>query len=98
MKILRNCRKAILGEKSTDDSTGKVIIVDIVLEGVAAKSEDNLFKNTRMMFDILMVAHTNGGKERTETEWKKLLEEAGFPRYQIIKIPTIPWIIEAYPF
>jgi hypothetical protein len=87
IKILKNCRKAI------QQKSGKVIIVDIVLE----KDSNDLFDETRMAFDLLMMAHTTGGKERTELEWKKLLEEAGFGRYKIIKIPTIPSIIEAYP-
>jgi hypothetical protein len=87
IKILRNCRKAI------SEKIGKVIIVDIVLE----KDNNDIFDDTRMTFDLLMMAHTSGGKERTELEWKKLLEEGGFPRYKITKIPTIPSIIEAYP-
>jgi hypothetical protein len=70
-----------------------LLIVDIVLEN----DSNDLFDETRMAFDLLMMAHTTGGKERTELEWKKLLEEAGFGRYKIIKIPTIPSIIEAYP-
>ncbi|KAJ7965003.1 putative O-methyltransferase [Quillaja saponaria] len=32
-----------------------------------------------------------------EKELNKLLQEGGFPRYNIIKIPTVPSIIEAYP-
>ena len=87
IKILKNCRKAI------SEKIGKVIIVDIILE----KDNNDLFDETRMVFDLLMMAHTSGGKERTELEWKKLLEEGGFPYYKIIKIPTIPSIIEAYP-
>jgi hypothetical protein len=87
MKILKNCRKAI------PEKSGKLIIVDIVLE----KDGNDLFDETRMAFDLLMMAHTTGGKERTELEWQKLLVEAGFGRYKIIKIPTIPSIIEAYP-
>nr|POE68432.1 (r,s)-reticuline 7-o-methyltransferase [Quercus suber] len=66
VKILKNCRKAI------PEETGKVIIVDVVLQ-------------------------PEGGKERTELEWKKVLEEGGFPRYNIIKISALPSIIEAYP-
>ena len=87
IKILKNCRKAI------SEKIGKVIIVDIVLE----KDNNDLFDETRMVFDLLMMAHTSGGKERTELEWKKLLKEGGFPSYKIIKIPTMPSIIEAYP-
>jgi hypothetical protein len=87
IKILKNCRKAI------QQKIGKVIIVEVVLE----KDGNDLFDETRMALDLLMMAHSTGGKERTELEWKKLLEEAGFGRYKIIKIPTIPSIIEAYP-
>ncbi|KAB1206016.1 (R,S)-reticuline 7-O-methyltransferase [Morella rubra] len=72
---------------------GKLIIVDIVLE----KDSHDLFDKTRMVFDLLMMAHTASGKERTELEWKELLTEGGFRCYKIIKIPTIPSIIEAYP-
>ncbi|GMN34379.1 hypothetical protein TIFTF001_042057 [Ficus carica] len=43
------------------------------------------------------VSHVGGGKERTETEWKKILKEGGFPRHKIIKIPALPSIIEVYP-
>ena len=88
LKILRNCRKAIEGKKN-----GKVIIVDIVLE----PNKNDMFDDTRMVFDLLMMAHTTGGKERTELDWNKLLKEAGFARYKITKIPTIPSIIEAFP-
>jgi len=49
-----------------------------------------------MVSNLVMFAHGTGGKERTELEWKKLLEEGGFPRYQIINIPALPSIIEAY--
>ncbi|KAI3736181.1 hypothetical protein L6452_15718 [Arctium lappa] len=37
------------------------------------------------------------GKERTEREWKKLLSGGGFCRYNIIKIPALQSIIEAFP-
>ncbi|KAG2712385.1 hypothetical protein I3760_04G123000 [Carya illinoinensis] len=77
IKTLKNCKKAI------PPKSGKVIIVDIVLE----KENDDLYQETRMVFDLLMMAHTTGGTERTELEWKQLLTDAGFPRYKIIKIP-----------
>ncbi|KAB1206012.1 (R,S)-reticuline 7-O-methyltransferase [Morella rubra] len=86
IKILRNCRKAIL------EKTGKLIIVDIVLE----KDSHDLFDDTRMVFDLMMMAHSSGGKELTELEWKEFLK-GGFPGYKITKIPAIPFIIEAYP-
>ncbi|KAA8526412.1 hypothetical protein F0562_008385 [Nyssa sinensis] len=86
VKILKNCRKAI------PEKTGKVIIVELVLQ----PEGDGMFDNTGLAFDLLMIAHSSGGKERTEPEWKKVLEEGGFLRYKIIKIPALPSIIEAY--
>ena len=44
-----------------------------------------------------MIAHTLGGKERIELKWKKVLEGTGFPHYNIIEIPTLQSITEAYP-
>ncbi|KAK9150023.1 hypothetical protein Syun_008332 [Stephania yunnanensis] len=86
-KILKNCRKAI------PKKGGKVVIVDLVL-----RPEGNgLFDSMGVVFDLLMIAHSSGGKERTENEWKKLLEAGGFPRYNIIQIPTLASIIEAFP-
>ncbi|KAJ9686614.1 hypothetical protein PVL29_015472 [Vitis rotundifolia] len=73
--------------------TGKVIIVD----GVIREDGDEPFDETRLVMDLVMMAHTSHGQERTEDEWKKLLEEGGFPRYRILKIPTLQMIIEAYP-
>uniref|UniRef100_A0A2P2PA72 O-methyltransferase n=1 Tax=Rhizophora mucronata TaxID=61149 RepID=A0A2P2PA72_RHIMU len=87
VKILKNCRRAIPGK------TGKVIIVDVVLQ----PDGDGPFDDVGLVLDMVMIAHSSGGKERTEPEWKKLLEEAGFPRCKIIKIPAFPCIIEAYP-
>ncbi|KAJ6878194.1 hypothetical protein NC651_030820 [Populus alba x Populus x berolinensis] len=88
VEILRNCKKAI------PEKTGKLIIADIVL-----KTDDHCdkFDDIRMAMDLVMFAVATGGKERTEQEWKKLLEEGGFSRYKIIKIPALESIIEAYP-
>lgn len=87
VKILKNCRKAI------PEKTGKIFIVDVVLK----PEGDGLFDSIGMIFDLLMIAHSSGGKERTEPEWKKLLEKGGFPRYNITEIPACFSIIEAYP-
>jgi len=86
IKVLKNCRRVI-------PKTGKVIIVEVVLYS----NDDSPFSDTRAKFDMLMYAHTSIGKERTEEEWKKLLKSAGFPRLNIINIPAIWSIIEAFP-
>ena len=87
IKILRNCRKAI------PEKTGKVIIVDHVLQ----PDGNGLFDGTGFAFDMMLLAHNAGGKERTEQDWKRLFAETGFPRYNIIKIKALPSIIEAFP-
>lgn len=84
---MKNCRKAI------PEENGKLVIVDIVM----SEEGDCPFADAELAFDMLMMVETNGGKERTEEEWKKILKEAGFPRYRIIRLPALPSIIEAYP-
>ncbi|MCL7040022.1 hypothetical protein MKW94_011947 [Papaver nudicaule] len=88
VKILRNCRKAIAKKKN-----GKVINVDCALR----PDGDGSFDKTGLALDLTMMAHTSGGKERTEAEWKMLLNDAGFSRYNIIQIQAFPSIIEAFP-
>ncbi|XP_062096891.1 desmethylxanthohumol 6'-O-methyltransferase [Humulus lupulus] len=86
VKVLRNCRKAI-----TDKKNGKIIILEIVLD----PTSNQIFDETRMVYDLLIPLFS-GGKERTELEWKRLLNEAGFTCIKITKIPIIPAIIEAF--
>ncbi|GAU41554.1 hypothetical protein TSUD_271630 [Trifolium subterraneum] len=85
--ILKNCRKAI------PEKTGKVIIVDHVLDPEGSEP----FTDTGIAFDMMLLAHNAGGKERTEENWQYLFKETGFPRYNIIKINALPSIIEAFP-
>ena len=68
------------------------------MEIILQSDGNNQFGDTGLVYDLVMLAHTNGGKERTdEPEWKKLLEEDGFPHYKITNIRALPSIIEAYP-
>ncbi|KAI6672924.1 hypothetical protein NL676_000830 [Syzygium grande] len=85
VRILKNCRKA-LSEKN-----GMVIVADIVLR----PDGDGLFDEARIGLDLMMMAQT-GGKERSEPEWKKIMEKGGFPRYNIIRTASLS-IIEAFP-
>ncbi|KAM7257955.1 hypothetical protein ACFE04_016050 [Oxalis oulophora] len=85
IQILRNCRKAI-------PENGRVVLVDIVLQ----QKEDGSFCDFGLQADLLMFAHT-GGKERTEPEWKNILNEGGFSRYKIVLSIVSTCIIEAYP-
>ncbi|KAD5960961.1 hypothetical protein E3N88_12434 [Mikania micrantha] len=86
IQVLKNCQKSITKRD------GKVIIVDIIL----TPGGNDVFEASRINMDLIMLASFVGGKERTEADWKTVLEEAGFPYYNIIKIPTIVSIIEAY--
>ncbi|XP_031501213.1 (R,S)-reticuline 7-O-methyltransferase-like [Nymphaea colorata] len=88
IKILKQCKKAIPHEY------GKVIILDAVLQ---SNVKEDAWEDTRMVFDVTMIAHTSGGKERTEVEWRKLLKDGGFNRCNIISLPTVASLIEAFP-
>nr|BAN63363.1 flavonoid O-methyltransferase [Carthamus tinctorius] len=87
IQLLKNCRNSI------PIKTGKIIIVDIILH----HGGDNVFEDTRIAHDLLMLSSFGSGKERTEEEWKKILNESGFYRYNVIQIPALESIIEAYP-
>ncbi|KAK3404643.1 hypothetical protein EUGRSUZ_K00950 [Eucalyptus grandis] len=86
VRILKNCRRAVA------ETNGKVILAEVVLR----PEGDGLFDDTGIASDLTMITQT-GGKERTEPEWKKLLEEGGFPRCNIFQTPSLLSIIEAFP-
>ncbi|KAM7278697.1 hypothetical protein ACFE04_005831 [Oxalis oulophora] len=85
IQILKNCHKAV-------SDNGKVVLVDIVLR----QEKDGSYCDVGLKADLLMLANT-GGKERTEQEWKNILNEGGFTRYNIIPVILSTCIIEAYP-
>lgn len=87
VKILRKCKEAIPKEG------GKVIIIDIVVD---LEMENSDVTQSKHSLDIDMMV-TSGGRERTEEEWKKLLDIAGFGSHEIIPIMTIQSVIVAYP-
>ncbi|KAK1380178.1 O-methyltransferase OMT4 [Heracleum sosnowskyi] len=89
--ILKNCREAI----SEYGKTGKVIIVEAVIE---ENIKGDKLKDVGLMLDMIMLAQTNKGKERTAQEWTHILREAGFTRHTIKNIPSSALsVIEAYP-
>ncbi|KAK9690719.1 hypothetical protein RND81_09G149400 [Saponaria officinalis] len=87
IKILKNCKEAIAKDK------GKVII----LEGVIAEETSDNLEDARLMLDMVMMAHTTNGKERTFIEWNDLLLKAGFTRVVVTPIHAVQSVIEAYP-
>ena len=79
--ILRNCRVAM-------PPGGRLVIVDAVLEPGNAPSF------TRVM-DVLMLTVVSG-RERTEPEWRALLESGGFELARVVASPLLA-ILEAVP-
>jgi hypothetical protein len=80
VRILRNCRRAI----RTD---GTLILLDTVLTGSSDPA--------RALMDLLMMVLT-GGRERTESEFRSVLREAGFSLTRVI--PTAgASILESHP-
>ncbi|XP_016501528.1 acetylserotonin O-methyltransferase-like [Nicotiana tabacum] len=89
IQILKNCIKII------PKDTGKVIIVEVVLEKERGGNEK--LKDVGFMLDMVMMAHTTNGKERTAKEWAHILTAAGFNRHCIKHINAIASVILAYP-
>ncbi|KAI5647764.1 hypothetical protein M9H77_33769 [Catharanthus roseus] len=95
IKILKNCKKAI------PEKTGKVIIIEAVIDDGDEEEDNNSnnkLKDVGLMLDMVMMAHTSTGKERSCKEWDYVLKEAGFIRHTIKQIPTVQSVIEAYPY
>ncbi|KAE9597882.1 hypothetical protein Lal_00029557 [Lupinus albus] len=89
IEILKKCREAIPKEN------GRVIIVEVVIEEGGNKEK---LKDTRLMLDMVMMAHTNFGKERTLKEWNHVIKMAGFSTYTVKAIKNIVnYVIMAFP-
>jgi len=85
VEILKKCHEATPGN-------GKVITVDAIIE-----EEVGCLKRMGLRSDIEMLAFTDGGKERTEYEFKEIFRLAGFQRYAITKLPfSLRSIIEIF--
>ncbi|KAL1567322.1 Flavonoid 8-O-methyltransferase 1 [Salvia divinorum] len=90
IKILKNCKEAIVASK---ENGGKVIIVDMVVD--FEKQEEKAVE-TQLFFDVLMMVGLTG-KERTEKEWAKLFHDSGFQNYKITPILGLRSVIELFP-
>jgi hypothetical protein len=78
--ILKNCRDAMTAD-------GRVLIIEAVLQPGAATSFGKFV-------DLSMLVMT-GGRERTEAEYRTLLEAAGLKLTRVIPTQTEMSIIEA---
>ncbi|KAL5978555.1 hypothetical protein ACLOJK_029672 [Asimina triloba] len=85
-KLLKKCKEAIAASKR-----GKVIVVDIILGSDSADG----FANARFSMEMLMFVI--GGKERTGEEWKNLIQNAGFSKYEILPMKALESVILFYP-
>ncbi|KAK7314290.1 hypothetical protein VNO77_39505 [Canavalia gladiata] len=83
IQILKKCREGIPKEN------GKVIILDHVME-------DGGFKDVGLIMDMVMMAHTNSGKERTLKEWEYVIKTAGFSSYNVKSIHAVQSVIVAF--
>ncbi|KAL5720948.1 hypothetical protein ACHQM5_013569 [Ranunculus cassubicifolius] len=81
----------------TDEECVKILKIYHKAIGENGKnSYRSSFEETGLALDLCMMAHASG-KERTENEWRKILNDRGYPRYKLIQIPSLFFIIEAYP-
>ncbi|XP_027172158.1 trans-resveratrol di-O-methyltransferase-like [Coffea eugenioides] len=89
VKILKNCKEAIPGR----DKGGKVIIIDMIME---SQMKDGESVETQVGVDMQMLM-CYGAKERTEKEWAKLFQDAGFSDYKVLPVLGVCCLIEVYP-
>jgi O-methyltransferase domain/Dimerisation domain len=68
ISILKNCRAVI-------PQNGSLLIIEFILPPLVSHADPQL--EAHLMSDLNMLAVT-GGRERSEREWKTLLEAAGF--------------------
>jgi hypothetical protein len=66
--VLRNCRAVI-------PQNGSLLVIEFILPPLVSHADPQL--EGRLMSDLNMLAVT-GGRERSEREWRALLEAAGF--------------------
>jgi predicted O-methyltransferase YrrM len=85
LQILRNCRRRV-------PDRGKVLVIDIVLS-----DEKNVPDTYRNFLDLGMLTQTEGGMERTESEFRKLLATTGFSLRRVMPTKAPQWVIEALP-
>lgn len=83
--ILRNCRNVI-------PENGTLLVIEFILPPVVSQADPHL--ESHLMSDLNMLAVT-GGKERSESEWKALLEAAGFRLAGVYLVGSDLGILEA---
>lgn len=79
-KILKNCRNALLPD-------GRILVIESVL----GRGDSQYIEK---FFDLHMLVTSNGGRERTESEYRTLFETAGFKLNRLIRTASSYSIIE----
>jgi SAM-dependent methyltransferase len=82
LAILANCRRAMRPD-------GRLLIVEMVLP-----SGDVPFQGARADIGLMVL---NGGQERTEKEYRELLDKAGFRPVRVVPTDSAVSIVEAFP-
>ncbi|MGA8531292.1 MAG: methyltransferase [Acidobacteriaceae bacterium] len=87
IRILANCR-AVMPEDGT------LLIIEFILPPRVAQADPEL--EGHLMSDLNMLAVT-GGRERSESEWRALLESSGFRLNGVYPVGSDVGIVEARP-
>ncbi|GKA14722.1 caffeic acid 3-O-methyltransferase [Tanacetum coccineum] len=84
LKILKNCYKALPKNR-------KVIVVELILTEVldSTRATQNV-----LHVDMIMMAYSPGGKERTQKEFEALAKGAGFKGFHKASCVLNNWVIE----
>jgi hypothetical protein len=85
--ILKNCRAVI-------PQNGALLIIEFILPPLVSRKDPGLER--RLMSDLNMLAVT-GGRERSEPEWRRLLEAAGLRLTSVNQVGNGVGILEARP-
>jgi hypothetical protein len=86
--ILRHCRAVV-------PRAGSLLVIEVVLPDMVSGPAPELVG--RFMSDLNMMAVTSG-RERSEREWRELMERAGFTLMRNIPVPELDVsILEAHP-
>jgi len=85
--ILKNCRAVV-------PENGTLLVIEFVLPSLVSQADPHL--EGHLMSDLNMLAVT-GGRERSEHEWRVLLEAAGFRLAGVYPVGTEVGVLEAKP-
>ncbi|KAM3233473.1 caffeic acid 3-O-methyltransferase [Capsicum annuum] len=88
VKLLKNCYKAVPAEN------GKAIVVETLLPVKPDHAHASVISVSQS--DLTMLAHTHGGKERSQHEFEALATEAGFKGINFVCCVCNFWVMEFY--